>query len=302
MYSQIAANKRRSFFLLVGFVLLVGALGYVLSYAFGRPGFFVPTLIFAVVYAAISYFASAKIALAMSGAKPVEKKDAPELYRVVENLSITAGLPMPKVYIIDDPSPNAFATGRDPNHAVVAVTTGILALLEKDELEGVIAHELSHVGNYDIRFMALVVALVSVVALLSDLFLRLSFWSSWGDDDDNGGSNPLMLAVGIIGALLAPLVASLVQLAISRRREYLADASGALLTRYPEGLAKALAKISQDPQGLQHVNSATAPLYISNPLKGRKGGGFGQTLANLFSTHPPTEERIRRLREMEGKA
>jgi heat shock protein HtpX len=300
MYSQIAANKRRSFFLLVGFIVFVGGLGYVLSNAFGRPGFFIPTLIFAVVYAAISYFASAKIALAMSGAKPIAKKDAPELYRIVENLSIAAGLPMPQVYIIDDPSPNAFATGRDPHHAVVAVTTGILALLDKTELEGVIAHELSHVGNYDIRFMALVVALVSIVALLSDLFLRLSFWSNL-DDDDNGGSNPLMLAVGIIGALLAPLVASLVQLAISRRREYLADASGALLTRYPDGLANALAKIAHDPQGLKHVNSATAPLYISNPLKGRKGGGFGQTLANLFSTHPPTEERIRRLHEMEGK-
>ncbi len=299
MYSQIAANKRKSWLLLVGFVLFVSALGYVLTMAFGRPGLFVPVFIFTVVYAAISYFASAQIALAMSGARPIEKKDAPELYRVVENLSIAAGLPMPKVYIIDDPSPNAFATGRDPQHAVVAVTTGILQKLEKPELEGVIAHELSHVGNYDIRFMALVVALVSVVALLSDLFLRLSFWSSF-DDDERENSNPALLAVGILGAILAPLVATLVQLAISRRREYLADASGALLTRYPEGLARALAKISQDPRGLEHVNSATASLYIANPLKGRRAG-LAQTLSNLFSTHPPTEERIRRLQEMEIK-
>ena len=294
MYSQIAANKRGSIFLLFAFVGIVGGLGYVLTHAFGRPGFFVPVLIFAIVYAAISYFASAQIALAMSGARPVEKKDAPELYRIVENLAITAGLPTPKVYIIDDPSPNAFATGRDPQHAVVAVTTGILERLEKTELEGVIAHELSHVGNYDIRFMALVVALVSIVAIISDMFLRLSFWG--GEDEEN--SNPLMIALGIIGALLAPLVATLVQLAISRRREYLADASGALLTRHPEGLARALAKIAQDPRGLARANSATAPLYIANPLKGRSAG-VGRALANLMSTHPPTEERIKRLQEME---
>jgi heat shock protein HtpX len=294
MYSQIAANKRRSFLLLIGFVGLVGALGYLSSYAFGRPSLFIPVLIGAVVWAAISYFASAKIALAMSGAREVAKKDAPELYRIVENLSIAAGLPMPKVYLIDDPSPNAFATGRDPRHAVVAVTTGLLDILDKPELEGVLAHELSHVGNYDIRFMALVVALVSVVAVLSDMLLRISFWA--GSDDDS--PNPLMLVIGIAGALLAPLVATLVQLAISRRREYLADASGALLTRYPEGLARALAKIAQDPRGLARANSATAPLYISNPLKGRSMG-VGRALAMLMSTHPPTEERIKRLHHME---
>ncbi len=301
MYSQIASNKRRSVLLVIGFVLFISGLAYVLTLGFGRPGFFVPVVIFAVIYAAISYFASAKIALAMSGAKPIAKADAPELYRIVENLAITAGLPMPKVYIIDDPSPNAFATGRDPQHAVVAATSGILQLLDKNELEGVIAHEMSHVGNFDIRFMAIVVALVAVVSLLSDMFLRLSFWSSFGDDDEgnNGGGNPVILVIGIVGALLAPLVASLTQLAISRRREYLADASGALLTRYPEGLASALAKISTDPRGLERANSATAPLYISDPLKG-KAKGVGQSLARLFSTHPPIEERIKRLREMEG--
>lgn len=300
MYSQIASNKRRSLLLVLGFVVFVTGLAYLLTAAFDRPGFFVPVAIFAVVYAAFSYFGSAKIALAMSGAKPIAKDDAPELYRIVENLAITAGLPMPKVYIINDPSPNAFATGRDPQHAVVAVTSGILEILEKDELEGVIAHEMSHVGNFDIRFMAIVVALVAIVSLISDMFLRLSFWGSFGEDDDNnGGGNPLLFALGIVGALLAPLVASLTQLAISRRREYLADASGALLTRYPEGLARALAKIGSDPRGLQRANSATAPLYISNPLKGR-GKGVGQGLARLFSTHPPIEERIKRLREMEG--
>lgn len=299
MYSQIAANKRRSWLLLISFVAFVAGVGWLLTYALNRPGFFIPVVIGAVIYAAISYFGSAKIALAMSGARPIEKKDAPQLYRIVENLAITAGLPMPKVYIIDDPSPNAFATGRDPKRAVVAVTTGILAALEDEELEGVLAHELSHVGNYDIRFMALVVALVSVVSLLADFFLHLSFWG--GGDDEEGSNNPLMLALGIIGAILAPLVATLVQLAISRRREYLADASGALLTRYPEGLARALEKIAADPRGLQRANSATAPLYISNPLKGR-GRGLGGLMVSLLSTHPPTEDRVRRLREMGDRA
>jgi heat shock protein HtpX len=228
----------------------------------------------------------------MSGAREVEKADAPELYRIVENLAIAGGLPMPKVYIIDDDSPNAFATGRDPQHAVVAVTSGILGVLEKSELEGVIAHELSHVGNYDIRFMALVTALVSVVSIIADLLLRLSFWG--GNDREEGGNNQLMLILGIVGAILAPIVAVAIQFAVSRQREYLADSSGALLTRYPEGLASALEKISANDQPMNRANSATAPLYISNPLKGRSFSG-------LFDTHPPIAERIRRLREMENK-
>ncbi len=299
MYSQIASNKRRSILYALGFVVLVGVFGYVLTLGLGRPSYFYPILIFAIAYALFSYFGSAKLAIMTSGAKEIAKADAPELYRIVENLSITAGLPMPKVYIIDDPSPNAFATGRDPEHAVVAVTTGILETLEKNELEGVLAHELSHVGNYDIRFMAVVIALVAVISLLADLFLRLSFWGGLGgDDDEGGGLNPVMIAVGIAGAILAPIAASMLQLAISRRREYLADASGALLTRYPEGLASALEKIEADPRGLTRASSATAPLYISNPLKGRTGG-FAQGLARLFSTHPPTSERVKRLREME---
>jgi heat shock protein HtpX len=230
----------------------------------------------------------------MAGAHEVQKRDAPELYRIVENLAITAGLPVPKVYIIDDPSPNAFATGRDPQHAVVAVTSGLLQTLEKPELQGVIAHELSHVGNYDIRFMALVVALVAIVAVISDLFLRFGFWMR--NDRERGEANGLFMILGIVGAILAPIVAVMMQLAISRRREYLADASGALLTRYPEGLASALQKIDAAPRGLARANSATAPLYIANPLKGR-----GEWLGRLFSTHPPIADRVAKLREMEIK-
>jgi heat shock protein HtpX len=292
MYTQITANKRNSILLVLGFLAIVAGLDYVFARAFGQPSFFGPILVVAVIYAFITYFFSAQIALGMAGAQPIEKKDAPELYRIVENLAITAGLPMPKVYIVSDPSPNAFATGRDPQHAIVAVTTGIMERLSKTELEGVIGHELSHVGNYDIRFMAVVVALVSVVAVISDLFLRLSWWNS-RDEESNG--NQIFFVLGIVGALLAPLVAAIIQFAVSRQREYLADASGALLTRYPEGLASALEKIDESAKPLQHSNSATAPLYIANPLKGRN-------LARLFDTHPPIAERVRRLREMESHA
>jgi heat shock protein HtpX len=289
MYSQIASNKRRSLLLVFGFVIFVAGLDYIFAMAFNQPTLFYPILVVAVVYAIISYFFSSQITLAMSGAREVEKKDAPELYRLVENLSIAAGLPTPKVYIIEDPSPNAFATGRDPRHAVVAVTTGLLELLDNTELEGVLAHEMSHVGNYDIRFMSLVAALVSVVAVVSDLFLRMTFWSR-----ESRGSNQLFLIIGIVGAVLAPLVAILIQFAVSRQREYLADSSGALLTRYPEGLAAALAKIGSHAKPMARANSATAPMYINNPLKGR-------SLAGLFNTHPPVEERIRRLHDMGDK-
>lgn len=292
MYTQIASNKRRSILLIIVFLAIVAGLDYVISRAFSwSQATFYLVLVAGAVYALISYFFSAQMAVSMSGARPVQKKDAPELYRVVENLTIAAGLPMPKVYIINDPSPNAFATGRDPGHAIVAVTAGLLAMMDKDELEGVIAHELSHVGNYDIRFMALVVALVSIVAIISDLFLRISFWT--GDEREQGGGQ-LFFILGIIGAILAPIVAALIQFAVSRQREYLADASGALLTRYPDGLASALAKIGHYDQPMKHANSATSSLYISNPLKGR-------SLAGLFDTHPPIADRIKRLREMETK-
>jgi len=294
VYTQVAANKWKSIGLTAGFVLLVAGLAYVYGFFTDQVGIVIPILIFAVVYALVSYHFSAKIALAIAGAQPVAKKDAPELYRLVENLSITAGLPMPKVYIVNDPSPNAFATGRDPKHAVVAVTTGLLSLLDKEELEGVLAHELSHVGNYDIRFMAIVMVLVTVVSLISDFLLRISIF---GGDDDN--PNPLGIILALAAALIAPLIAILLQLAVSRKREYLADASGALLTRYPEGLAQALEKIGSAHQPLEHASTANAHMYFSNPLGGKKRGSF---VMQLFSTHPPIEERIKRLREMGDKA
>jgi heat shock protein HtpX len=296
MYSQIASNKRRSIGLLVGFILIVSGLGWLFSKALGSNGIFVAMLVFAIVYGLISYFASGRITLALAGAQPISKADAPELYRVVENLSIAAGLPLPKVYIVNDPSPNAFATGRDPKHAIVAVHSGILPLLEKDELEGVLAHELSHVGNYDIRFMGIVVVLVSVIAVISDMFLRTNWFM--GNDEEREG-NQLFVIMGIIGAILAPIAAALVQLAISRRREYLADASGALLTRYPEGLARALEKISAGPAPDRHVSSAVASLYISSPFAGREG--MLGSVARLFDTHPPISDRVAKLRQMESQ-
>lgn len=296
MYTQIASNKRKSILLAFMFVLLVSALGYVYSLASHRPGVFVVVAAFSLIYALVSYHFSAQLALSVSGAQPIAKADAPELYRLVENLSIAGGLPMPKVYIINDPSPNAFATGRDPNHAVVAVTTGILQILEKEELEGVLAHELSHVGNYDIRFMAVVMVLVTAISLLSNFFFNWSFFG--GDDEEGGGNNPVGLVIGIAAAILAPIAATLLQLAVSRRREYLADASGALLTRYPEGLARALEKISSVDKPLEHASTANAHMYFSNPLAGKKQGSLAM---KLFSTHPPIEDRIAKLRAMEGK-
>ena len=294
MYQHIAQNKRRTWLLLACFVALVAALDYVMARAFGQQSLTIPIMIFGFGYAALSYYFSANIALATSGARAVTKQQAPEVYRIVENLTIASGLPMPKIYMIDDPSPNAFATGRDPHHAAVAVTSGIVRLLDKPELEGVLAHELSHVGNYDIRYMGLVMALVSVVSLIADLFLRISFWA--GDDDNGGAGGQLFFVLGIVGALLAPLVAAVIQMAVSRQREYLADASGALLTRYPDGLARALEKIGAyaEQRPLAHANSATAPLYIANPLSGK-------FFAHMFDTHPPMAERTARLRQMEDR-
>ena len=296
MYSQVAANKRKTVLLIAIFLLIVGGLGWVISRAEGTPSLFIAVGSFALVYGLISYYGSAKIALALSGARPVSKKEAPELYRVVENLTITAGLPMPSVNVINDPAPNAFATGRDPQHAAVAATTGLLELLDKQELEGVIAHELSHVGNYDIRLMGVVLVLVTIVAFVSDFFLRMTFWG-FGDDEDSGG-NAIFLVVGIAAAILAPIIATLLQLAVSRKREFLADASGVLLTRYPEGLAAALKKIAGSNQDMRHANASTAHLFIANPFRGKRGRSF---VANLFSTHPPIEQRIQRLMQMEGQ-
>lgn len=293
MYSHVEANKRKTVLLIGVFLVLTGAIGWVFSRVLDGPGITVGVMIGAAIYAFIGYFASDKIALALSGAKPIDKQAAPSLWRAVENLSITAGLPMPRVYLIDDPAPNAFATGRDPQHAAVAATTGLLEILDDSELEGVIAHELSHVGNYDIRVMGIVLVLVTIVAMVSDIFIRM-LW--WGGDNRERGNNPILLAVGIALAVLGPLIAVLLKLSVSRKREYLADASGALLTRYPEGLASALEKIGSYQRPMRHASSATAHLFIANPLKSRGGGERGW--AQLFSTHPPVGERVRILREM----
>lgn len=289
MYSQITANKRKTVILLLSFIVLISALGWVFGQIQNTPTLFVAVLIFALVYAGLGYYFSAKIALAMTGAKPIEKKDNPRLWRTVENLAITAGLPMPKVYIIEDSSLNAFATGRNPDNAAVAATTGLLDMLDDSELEGVIAHELSHVGNYDIRVMGLVIVLVTIIAFVSDIFLRMMIW---GDQDNRGGGAVLIL-IGIAAAVIAPLVATLLRLAVSRQREYLADSSGVLLTRYPDGLARALEKIGASKQPMKRASNATAHLFIANPLRGRAAKG----LSHLFATHPPMEERVKRLRE-----
>ena len=295
MYTEISSNKAKSILLIVGFIVFVIGLGWLIAVAFGRPYLLPFAIIIAVVQAFVSYYYSDSIALGMAGAQEAPRKEPfLNLHRVVENTAIEAGIPKPKVYVIDDAAPNAFATGRDPQHASVAVTTGLLNRLEKPELEGVLAHELSHVGNYDIRVMTIVVVLVGVVSLLSDFFLRSLWWGGGRRDDRNSGdSGGVMLVLGIVALLLAPLAATLIQLAVSRRREYLADASGALLTRYPEGLARALEKIAQDPNQLQHLSSATNHLYIEDPTQNRESW-----FAKIFSTHPPIADRIQRLRAM----
>lgn len=293
LYNQIDSNKRRSALLLGFFLVIVIALGWVISRAYGSPIILYLAVIISVVQALISYYSGDKVALAVSGAQEIQKKDNPALWNTVENLCISAGLPMPKVYIINDPAPNAFATGRDPDHSSVAVTTGLLERLDKTEIEGVIAHELSHVGNYDIRLMMIVVVLVGVIALISDLFIRIRFWFGGGDDNNNS-SGGYWLIIALVAAILTPIIATLVQLAISRKREFLADSTGALLTRYPEGLASALEKISTYKKPMQRVSSATSHLFIANPF-----GKTGSYFSKIFSTHPPIEERIALLRKME---
>lgn len=303
MYKDIDSNKRRTAFLLVFFLVFVIGLGYLLSWVFDNQFILIIAVIIAVAQALVSYYYSDSITLAVSGAKEAPRKEPfLTLHREVENLSITAGVPKPKIYLINDSAPNAFATGRDPKHASIAVTTGLLDKLDKTELEGVIAHELSHVGNYDIRLMTIIVVLVGVVALLSDFFLRWT-WFGGGrrrSDGEGGGQVQLiLLIVAIVMAILAPLAASLIQLAISRKREFLADASGALLTRYPEGLASALEKISKDPEPLEVANKATAHLYLESPFKdSSQNRGW---LAGLFDTHPPVGERIKKLKAMISK-
>lgn len=290
MYNHISSNRNRTVFLMISFFIFFVLVGYALSYYYSDPSILWFAVIFSVFMNWFSYFFSDKIALATTGARPArEENDIEErqIVNMVENLCITGGLPTPKVYVIDDPSPNAFATGRNPKNATVTVTTGLMKLLDKSEMEGVIAHELSHIKNYDILLSTVVVTLVGAITLIGDMFIRTS-WMRSSDSNDNK-NNPLAIAA-IIFVLLSPLFAQLIQLAISRRREFLADASGALLTRYPEGLAKALEKIEATARPMKRANRATAHLFISNP--------FADKISGLFSTHPKTSERIKALREM----
>lgn len=297
IYSAISQNKWKTYLIMGLFVLFLTTVGYVFGKASGAgPSYAVFALILSAITSVGSYFFSDKLVLATSGAREVTKEQYPEYYHIVENLTMADGLPMPKVYVMDDPSPNAFATGRGPKHAVVCATTGILDRLTKSELEGVIAHELSHIKNYDVRLMAIVAVLVGSVALLADIFMRsMWFGGMRQSDDEDRGNNAVFLILGIAFAVLSPIIATLIQLAVSRKRELLADASGALLTRYPEGLASALEKISADPRPVRSATNATAHLFITNPFKGKQAGTW---FASLFDTHPPIEERIRILRSM----
>lgn len=292
LYKQSDSNIRKTWFYLLFFALLVIGIGWVISYFTDSYIILVISVFLAIFLNIFSYWYSDRIVLSINGAKPIEKKDHPELYRIVENLSITAGLPIPKIYIIEESQPNAFATGRNPENGVVAVTRGLLDKLEKIELEAVIAHELAHIGNRDILLSTIVVVLVGLVVMMTDFFFRISFRSGGGDRNN---ARILMIAISLVLLILAPLLAQIMKLAISRKREFLADSSGALLTRYPEGLASALEKISNDPNPMKRVNDATAHLYIANPLKGKERRSW---LHKLFMTHPPTEERIKNLREM----
>lgn len=297
IYSAISANIWKSWLIMVLFIVFVTTMGYVISQATDYGAAFMVPAFFMSLFSSIgSYYFSDKLVLATSGAQAIKKSDNPELFRLVENLAIGSGIPMPKVYIIDDKSPNAFATGRDPKHASIAVTTGLMERLSKSELEGVLAHELSHVKNFDTRLLAITAILVGFVAIMGDLFMRHLMWG--GMKRDRGGDARIQIffiILGLVFAILAPIAASLIQLAVSRKREFLADASGALLTRYPEGLASALEKISSDPHPLKTATNATAHLFIVNPFKGKSFSGW---LTGLFSTHPPIEERVKILRSM----
>ncbi len=296
LYSQAESNTRKTWLLITGFLVFVITLGWFFSYVMESQIILIIAVIFSVLMSFTSYWYSDKIVLAMAHAKLIEKRDNPELYRLVENLCITAGMPLPRIYILEESQPNAFATGRDEKHAVVAVTRGLLEKLDRAELEGVIAHELAHIKNKDMLLGTVVVVLVGTVAILSDMFLRMTFWGGGSRRRESGGT--LMLVLGILAAILAPLAATMIKLAISRKREFLADATGALLTRYPEGLARALEKISADSAPLKRANSSTAHLYISSPFRGEKSKN---RFTKLFQTHPPTQERIAALKGIEIK-
>ena len=299
MYKDIAANKRNSVLLVLIFVIIIAAIGYIVGLyyngnAIGSAYPYGPVAIAMVIslgFTMFSYFQGDKVALWSSGAKPLLKEQNGYVYNMVENLCITAGTPVPKIYLIEDAAINAFATGRNPEKASIALTRGAVEKLENEELEGVIAHELSHVKNFDIRFMMLVMVLVGTISIMADMFLRSRLFGFGGRRDNDRGGNPILLIIGLVLIVLSPIIAELIKLAISRKREFLADASGALLTRYPEGLARALEKIALENRPLAKSSTATAHLFIASPFSG-KG------LKNMFSTHPPVEERVKRLRAM----
>ncbi len=285
MYKQIAENKRKTVIIIIGFVLMIGAIAVAFAAVYRDPMIAVWTTVVAIIYALIQYYFASSIAMAMTGAREIAKKDNPRLYNIVENLSITTGLPMPKVYIIDDKAPNAFATGRDPEHAAIAATTGLLDIMNDKELTAVMAHEMSHVKNYDIRVSMIVFGLVCVVGLISDIAFRMMFY---GDRRRDNEGSPVGYVLIIFAAILAPIFAGIAQMAVSRQREFLADASAVNITRYPEGMIDALKKLQSHSQPMKSQNIATEAMYINNPL--RKG-----FFSNLFSSHPPIEKRIERL-------
>jgi len=290
MYSAIARNKRNTVFIIILFLVIIAGLAWLANYVYGDRGYgiFIATMVIAILYAVVQYFMAGRQAAAMSGGVRLNSKDEnPRLWRIVENLSITTGTPMPEIYVINDPAPNAFATGRDPEHAIVAATTGLLEIMDDSELEGVMAHELGHVQNYDIRVSMIVFGLVVAVGFISDMMLRMAFF---GRSDRNNG-NPIVLVFGLVAMLVAPLVASMVQMAVSRQREYLADATSAMTTRHPDALARALEKLEAYGRPLQRQNTSMAHLWIADPLK-------PGLMAKLFSTHPPIADRVERLHTM----
>ena len=294
IYTHAESNIRKTWILVFLFFVFIIGLGWMASYVFQNQAILVYAVVFSLVMNITSFWYSDKLVLAMTKARSIEKKDNPELYRIVENLCITAGLPLPRIYITPELQPNAFATGRNKEHAIIAVTQGLLEKLDRQELEGVISHELSHIGNKDMMLMTMVVVLVGFASILSDMLMRSMLFGGIKkrNDRDSGQLGAILALAGVVLMILSPLIAILIQMAVSRKREFLADASGALLTRYPEGLARALAKIAADPTPMKKVSTSTAHLYISNPLRG-KG------LSSVFLTHPPIEQRIKALREME---
>ena len=294
MYRAIGANKRNTWIIMVFFIILIGALGYAADlYLSGGTGVvFFAVLIGATIYVAIQYYSSGSQALSMAGAHQIDKADNPRLYRIVENLAITTGMPMPKVYLVDDPAPNAFATGRDPDHAAVAATTGLLEIMTDSELEGVMAHEMAHVKNFDIRVTTIVLGLVVVVGIIADVLARMAFFG--GMRRNNGGGNPLIILMGIAAMILAPVLAALIQAAVSRQREYLADATGALTTRHPEALASALEKLAEYGRPLKKQQASMAHLWMADPIK-------PGVIDRMFQTHPPIEDRVARLLENQAR-